>query len=1150
MLAVTFTKAAAAKLRGDIRAALRELYAAEPGAHLYVLRALRELPSALIGTIDSFCLGIVRENFANPVLSLSPTFSVIDGERDAQIKQKYMNKILDRLYSARSKRATVEGLIEICSGENGEDGTAGVLIALYNKLLALPDGILPLKTGGEDDEAQTRALITQIIAEDIEHFAANYAEILKVFRADGRLGAPYAEQFIAESEWLESVQSALAAGIDTSAIDGLLSRDFDKFISINPRANSKKPAEYPEEWAARAKRTRDELKKYLKEDTLLRRLSMPRAAVERAARESAEYTALIYEILEKFHGELTAEYRRIGAFSFSEIENLALRLLSENPETASGIARRFDYIYIDEYQDTNAVQDRIFRLISRGNRFMVGDAKQSIYSFRAARPDLFLGYKEAFAGQGGEGTLAVMRGNYRCSRNIIDYANELCGVLFENSGFRKHYTEDDRLECKKKAPDGPSVETRFFDAVSAQSELDYIVNAVETSYKEDLSRAAGGPRTIAVSTRSAKRLPELKKRLEALGIPISAAGKGELAEFFALPEISLSRSLLSAASNPTDEINLAACLMSPCFGFTPGELLSLRRTAGAEAMPSNLYYQLQNTESGGGNSARRDAALGWLVASRDFSRNNNSYESLRYILEKSSFLSLLRAEAEPGAYKNVMRLCEYARAFVGRQNGAAGAAIHDLLRYFDELSRSEDALKDDSAKDGGTLSQPQSCVTLSTIHRAKGLEFDTVFLYDTGGELLPHNGDKEKIAWHRDIGVSFSLPTGGGYARLVTPRRALASRLLDKDAIDEEIRLLYVALTRAKHRLVICGTLGHRGLLDKLRETLPFCITKRTLQSGKSYLKWIITCEKEALSKETDRPAGGDALNAPENVKTDSKFSADADTATLFAPVSNRDDAETARICALLHSRLDAEYPHALATLLPMKMSVSHLHPGVLDDIEGDAEDIHELIAENAEGAKARESRTILPSFMLPEQPASAALRGTATHSFMQFCDMTLAPRNFQSEAERLAERRYIPAEYLGLIDYGALQTFFDSPIFADMRRARRVEREVRFNVKLPAADFTTDETKKAALTGSFVFVQGVIDCYYEDAEGVLRLIDYKTDHFGREDIASGAAERTLIEHHRGQLSYYRRAIEIITGRDVGSTAIYSFGLGRAVYVN
>lgn len=1141
MLVVTFTKAAASELISRISDALSDELAKQPtNAHLRKQSMI--VSSAKICTIDSFCYDLVRENFQ--LLGLSPDVSAADDGEMALLQSQLLDELISDYFDGN---VTGENAIDdfswfadsLGSPTDTED-LGKTLLGIYGKLTSTADFLETLRVcrdayacGAESPEESPwyRAALAHLRS-FLTHYEAIYRAAVDRIAGSDAYSAKHQAVYSEEADAVTALLRSLDDASHDALAAGLCGFCFGSLIGARVRDDAEK-AEYEI-----YKNARNEFKEGLKAYQSLFGVSAD--TLRQEMRLSAVLTEGIYHFLREFDARFEAEKRRRHVLSFSDMERMALTLLQDETGAPSALAVSlrdgYDELFIDEYQDTNGVQDRIFRLISRpDNLFRVGDLKQSIYSFRDADPSLFqevLSLSPTYREDGdGKDAKIYLSANFRSTEEILEFCNGIFGEVMRFGSLR--YGEEERLVCGSDKH-GALPEVVLLEKSSGTDDTDeedapadepeYLASRIETmlltEQKADGTRIR--PSDIAVLFRSMTSASAYTEALKRHGIPFHLA---EDKTFFESREVLLVFSLLNTIDNPTRDIDLAASLKSPLFGVTIGELLYLRRYAKAHAgeIGTSLFDALKAfTEET--SFAKGEKFLTLLASFRALARELPSDQLIWQLYEETGIFSLLSgAEGKPlyeieAERANLIRLYHYARTF--ERGGFRGLSA--FLGFVNEL------LTKGSKIDVSQFASPGEAVRLMTVHKSKGLEFPVCFLCNAQ-KNFNFEDLKSRVLFEGTLGVASRIASADGAKLYDTFSREVEKTEIRYRQVEEEMRLLYVALTRAKERLIVLASLPENKRMEmaqayqngeRISGASPFA-SEETVLGISSWLPWILT--------------GVDAH--PERCRV--IFPTDERVPTLPAEheQSPTDTSTMTRVeaDALVRERLDYEYPFRASAKIPSKLSVSVLYPGVLDD------------RDEPDRSSGAEKPIAIPAFLReePDEDVTAAERGTAMHTFMQFFEFdSVAERGIEGEIRRLAEEKFIFPSDVDRMDVRKLKRFFESPIADAMRRAKHIYREKRFLIRYPAALFT--EREDEALADETLLVQGIIDCAFFDETGDLILLDYKTDHFSR-STPRAEIEQTLTERHARQLGYYQLACEKIFGCAPSRTLIYSFALDDTV---
>ena len=1129
VLVVTFTRAAAGEMRTRIGEELRgsiALLAKEQTKESEVLLArLREqlllLPLARIGTIDSFCLDLIKSNF--DLLDISASVRVADETELKRTKEGIMRRCMGRLYKEDPVLfgQLTDGLLSVY----GDEELPGTLISFYEKTLSYEGGISCLleasalaRADGQRPyfESESGRIAGERTLSELDFYIGEYGQYLAFAAGDTSMNKQY--EFVKkEQEMLISLREILKEDPEEFA----RMADEQEFATL-PSSRDKSPQRLC------FKQTRDSLKAFIKDGARLG-VDYDLSSNGELLNESAELLLLYHRLFARYKRELDARKKRMGVLEFSDILLLAERLLYNEDGTISDFARSvaldFDEIYIDEFQDVNALQERVFQAISRGNRFLVGDVKQSIYGFRGACPDIFSGMREELPLYT-EGTAAgklFLSYNYRSDPAIIDFVNAVCGRLLGCCSDMAYVNEDD-LKAGKTGSSGVkprlclienSKKSKFLQA-EPNKEAAYTAKCIKAMI--DKGRA---PSDIMVLVRARNdHLSDLIAALEREGVAVDA-GQGD--DFFESPEILLVTALLEAIDNPTHDIALAAILKSPVFGFTLEQLLEMRRGGSSETLFSCLAEYAEKSASG-----KAQKALAFLLRYRALSRELTVEKLIWHLYDSLSLAPLLGLglPLEEGQRIGQRLLCFYDLACGYVRCG--GGDVGGFLEHLEGLAKSKAGGENDKQR------KDPSKVRIMTFHGSKGLQAPVCWLYGCGKSLSLAG---KSIPFDKTFGPGFLLvdKENGVLQSKSSFYYAIRARTLEK-GLNEELRLLYVALTRASEQLYISGVAT--GKLMELQEYAGQIHLKRghlELLHTPCYLGFLMMAlaGREELYERYVGAFPGDLLSETGTLggQPQEKVSENAPQGETSAP-------DTA-LAERYKDRLTFSYPYARAVDIPAKLSVSRLSPGLFD------EDAQQPVLPSYGREEPR------PRFYeeAPEKSHSATAIGTATHAFMQFCDFeAVEQKGVGAEIKRLLEKGFLDKHAAALVDEKAVGGFFESDLYAALKKAKRVYREQRFMYDLPASALAEQPENQRALAGETVVVQGVIDCFFIDEEGRVVLIDYKTDRFSSAQKKDPrVCEELLRLRHGRQLGYYKAAVEGLTGLPVSRTLIYSFDLGKSL---
>ena len=1135
MLIVTFTNASVYDLREKISEALLAASLEHPES-VRLEEELRSLDYARIMTIDSFCAELVRSNAER--LGITPLYRVCEGAESAILQRSMIDALIERTFEGDlMPDITPERFELLCDALTGVKNTASladVLLSLFEKTKSMVRGVDVFF-----DFAKNYLQYSEKKPEDTPYVAYIINETKETLRHFPRLLSSYTEPLLKSPD---PSLSLLAA--DLSEICERLTRIADRELGYEELREWILSFEFPKAPTVKNPKPDEALRAIdyrLSIKTAIGKLrddffSYSAEQWQSLYCDMSEYVFTLASFLSKFSSVYFEEKRRRGILEFSDIERLAYDALYASDGSLTPVALELrghlTSVYIDEYQDVNELQNKIFEAVSpTDKRFMVGDIKQSIYGFRSARPEIFAEMKKSFPPLSEDEYTTeasiFMSNNYRCDEAIVDFVNEVFDGLFGAVKDSIGYVAEDKLIFKKRTPPDARREQASVILVEQQGrsededtdsdyqpdtapdvlEAEIVAERIERLLNEG-TLADGSPirpSDIAILVRTKKSFSLFENALAARGI---ASGAAEDADFFMNKEILLTLSLLNSIDNPAKDVHLASLMCSPLYGFSADELYLIKADGGGKTLyESLLKYCECNPE---------------FTKGREFLSELHHYRALCEGMSIDTLLTrlyqetgLLSLASRQGGKENLYKLYSYARRF----EGSAYKGLYNFIAYVNTLI--EQGAKIDKSEGP---SKTENAVTIGSIHSSKGLEFPVVFLANAGA-TLQNLDTRERIAFSEDFGISFLLRAPGGLALVENPLQRVIFDYMNKKFYEEIIRLLYVALTRAKERLFIVGRIkkSAEDFISEMQAQRK-ALSSYSVRKMKSYLEMICSATDDFCL---------------DSLALDAKSSDASQTgkAEIEEPSVER-DVDYDALSERLEERFSYVYPREHLTVLPEKISVSRLYPTVLDGADERDTVLFEDRPERSEP---------IPAFITQTPIDESAKRGIATHNFLQFFDLDELKKNgVRAELQRLTERGFLSEKTASLVRIDELELFAKSELFEAMQNAASLYREFRFNTRLPASLFTADEEKRRQYEDSTVLVQGVIDCLIESGDGTLRLIDYKTDRLTpREMNDESLAEAKLSAKHSLQLSYYALAVEKIFGVKPQKVEVFSVPLGK-----
>ena len=810
---------------------------------------------------------------------------------------------------------------------------------------------------------------------------------------------------------------------------------------------------------------------------------------------------------------------------------------------AREICLRYEQVLVDEYQDTNNLQDALFYALSDGgkNLFMVGDVKQSIYRFRHANPDNFMSRKERYAllenlEDRGDGPAKIILGsNFRSRAGVCQYVNDLFGLLMSREAGEMDYTEEERLlpaavfpereendaelhllNCRQDGEKREQAEARYI-AGYIRSYMDGTPRLRDEKNPEALRPARFRDFTILLrspSSRAGIYVNELRRR----NIPVWA----DIGGFLQTTEVMTFLSLLQVVDNPRREVPLLAALLSPIFGFTPDDAARIR----IDNPRGGLYAALLEA---GKTDEKCAAFLTTLREYRHMAATLSVEQLIRRLYESTGYPSMVLALPDGQRRRaNLLLLLDYAHTFDAESGGLSG-----FLRFMDKLGESE------NLKSASAAGQGDDAVKIMSIHASKGLQFPVCILA-AGSSRFNKADSTDSLLVHEKGGVGLKICDEQKHVRSTTLAREAIAVLTDEATLAEELRLLYVAMTRAEEKLVLLvsednldRTLGR--LAGGLGQGGDRPVEPATVLSARGYADWMLTAallhpDGGALRDRAGADFGPVTAEGRLGVFTEVEASEpdegpveieraaapDASFEQLsFGGFGGGPEAdEKMRLQEELEARFSYTYPYERLGELTAKTGVAR------------------LVEQNAKRAFACTRR---PAF-LSKTGLTPAERGIAVHAFMQYADYAAAADQPEAELTRLTEKGFLTEEQAAAIDLRVLLDFFGSTLYRRMEGAVHLDREVRFLTELSSRRI--DPTLPADLPEEMVVVQGVADCVFEEPDGLV-ILDFKTDRV--KDMEQ------LVSLYGDQLRIYAKALAESYGKPVKECVLYAFGLGRSV---
>ncbi len=1126
-LIITYTRAAAAELRERIAQELSERMADRPGDR-HLQRQLMLVYQADIKTIDAFCTGLLRENVHLLELDgergLTADFRVLDESEAGLLRRRVLPRVLEAFYADLTPG---RALLADSFGFGRDDrGLEELVLELYAKIQshAYPEKWLEEQKQSwrtmPDDAGETvfGQELLSALGRKTRHWIAVLKDCILQMEGDEELLKGYGKTFEQDVAMLEALESKLSEGWDSAAACKL------EWVKLSGSRKSEAV-----EFKEKLKSIRARCKKEMTAAAAILEVSASDAASDLHACAGAMEALL--DLCASFSTAYRQEKLRRNATDFSDQEHYAIALLLENDGTptplAKMISQRYLEVMVDEYQDTNQVQNCIFSAISRNekNLFTVGDVKQSIYRFRLADPTIFLDkyirFPDAQDAAEGEPRKILLSQNFRSRQPVLDATNFVFrAIMSREMGEMDYGTEEqlnfgaaylpERSDC---APEFHLLDVPFGgeDKVNrALIEARFVASRIRALLDERYPVVDGAgmrpcrAEDIVVLMRSpGPRLRYYARAFAEQDIPCSMQ---ENEDFFSTMEVAVVYAFLQVLDNPRQDVPLISVLRSPVFGFTPDRLAIIR----GRHTKGDFYDALVHC-------ADADCVrfLEQLSELRTRSKDMSVHRLLWHLYNTFNIPGVFGAMANGARRReNLITLYEHAKSF-------ETAGYKGLFSFVSHLR----FLLENGDQPAGGASGAGGGVQIMSIHKSKGLEFPIVILADLNKSFNKMDLQTPVLV-HPKLGlgpVFIDLPRHIRYPTIA--RDAIAARM-SREMRSEEMRVLYVGMTRAKEKLIMVASMqaAAKKLAD-LTAVSALPVPPETVDSAKTMAEWILLPllqRREAL--EFRAVAGMDeGIYA---LTTDTPWRVSYHDGMNFAQGkfgAQTEKNEAAGKTELPFDRavLDFVYPHSTACLTPTKLTATQL--------KGRKKD--EEIAEDTPVPYYRSSFEA-PRFVSGEVPMTADQRGTATHLVMQYLPLDGDAAN---TVNRLVERHLLTPEQARAVDIRAIERFLASPLAAELRQARNVEREYRFSLLADAKDYYDGVSEDDQ-----VLLQGVVDLFAETEDGLI-VVDFKTDYVTEETIGE------KINYYCPQVEVYSLALEQIFSKPVIRKVLYFFRTGDAI---
>lgn len=1162
ILVVTFTNAAASEMRERILEAIYKKLEENP-ENVHLQRQIILLNKASICTIHSFCLDVIHNHFYE--IDLPSNFKIADTAEIDLLKQEVLDDLFEQKYTENDKNF-IE-LLENYTNYRGDEALQELVLKIYKFIQSSPFPIkwlqekLELLKIEDKDISQTiwGKLIIQTVDDDIQESIMQ----LEVTKSKMALYPEMTKFYQTISEDIINLQDLQKYNSWDELYIKLLNFNFSKWPVDKKVINDLKED---------SKEIRDKVKKHIKEKTA----KLLSCSQEQAVKDLKIITPILEKLsnlVTEFTKNFAEKKKEKNCIDFNDIEHFALKILldeNNNPtEVAKKYKEKFEEIAIDEYQDSNLVQEAILTSISKGNNiFMVGDVKQSIYKFRQARPELFLQKYDEYKNKeekAQEDNLKIqLFRNFRSRQNILNITNlvfesimskELGDINYNENEYLnyganypepeeiKNYAgiaeldiidlkEDESItafEGEEDEEEQERVEDDVLEAKFVANKIQELLNSNYMVFDKKQGYRKIRPKDIVILLRATSNLsPIYEKELSDLELPVFSDTSGT---YLDTVEIQTILSVLKIIDNPLQDIPLVVVLRSSICNFTDNDLITIRLTD----RNCNFYEALIKTR---------------LICDGDL---KNKIESFLEKLEKWKSISqympldefIWQIYLDTGYYQyvgllpngamrqaNLKTLFEKAKQY----EKASFKGLFNFIQFIDKLKKQNGDLA--SAK---LIGENEDVIRIMSIHKSKGLEFPVVFLCNSHKKFNMQDLN-DNILLHQDIGFGPTIMDTTRKIKYSSIAKDAIKLKMKQETLSEEQRILYVALTRAKEKLYITGRskdftkyVQDKNKVLEMYESENIKLDAKLMKKANSYLDWIMYVylfnqgRTITLKGESYKLSDIITLNVS-NKKDLLKALAKEEVVEqidlkekIEQILKNKSDEENKKSEQALKELLEWKYDYIVDTTLPTKSSVTKIKQEKIK--------LEEML-KGIESEEVEYKKSYTPKFMQEDKKISSAEKGTLVHLCIQRLDerKDYELKDIQNMILNLVEKEIITQNEADAIDVDLIYQYTKSQLFEELRQAKEVHKEQPFYINIPAKEVI----REAENSNKNILVQGIIDLYYIDKNDNLILIDFKTDYISNEPNA----KEKILDKYKVQLEIYKTALEQALNRKTSKTAL------------
>ena len=1161
LLIVTFTNAAAAEMKNRIAAAIDEKLAENPN-NTSLRRQQLLLPRADICTIHSFCSRIIRENFFT--LNINQDYRIGNESEISAIKNNVISDIIEEMYA--QKRSDFILLSSIVSNAKSDNNLERAILDLYEKSIShpFPDEWIEQSVEFYNPDIPLSDTIFAKKAFENITFITEYLQLLlnegsEIINENEAFQGDKASSGINCLNQYRDFINSLNDAVGTNQWDNI-AKCVSSYTKPPYRTPTSKKFEVSDKEKQTVKNCFDTIDKIVK-SKLQPIFDFTEEIYAEDTKQLYPVVKCLQEIMTEFGKRYLQAKTEKGILDFSDLEHFMLKLLVkqtdsgyEKTDFARSLSKQYDEIMIDEYQDTNEAQELIFRAVSNDekNIFVVGDVKQSIYRFREAMPEIFIRRRERSVLYDRENpqfpAKIILDRNFRSREGIIDSVNFVFELLMSRRVGDIEYNDEEKLVAGATYPqkNEPELELHLIGMDDDTAETDEQSDSDDEELSNDEKEAKHIADIINEMMNNGTTVTEDKKErpirygdfcilirnlsshahifsevLNKNGIPAYTDKPYSLFECY---EVNVALSFLKIVDNPLQDIPLLSVMMSNVVGFTADDLAVIKSKYKRKnlcssvynaAMPFLEYPQGEQSNTKKEKLTDEETAIGkkcarfveWLAYFRSLSVTVTVSKLLDVFFEKTNYIEAISAMKNGKIrVQNIHKLMNFIRDY--ESSGKSGlTGFIRLLNYLEESGN------DITAED----TSPSDSVKIMSIHHSKGLEFPVCIMAATSAK---GNSDRGAVLCHSQLGLGLNTIDTKNMLKFSTLQRTVIADELAHESKSEELRVLYVAMTRAKEKLIVISSIKAKATKTPQKLALELKVNDGKImpynvENANTLSDWIIMCallhpSMTELRKDADAE---DIIPIPTKSKWKYVKVGKISENISEEPTEEYTEQIDNEFMEFLKTRFQRKYSHESRTVIPSKVSASAL---AHNDSKFDFV------------AKSR------PAFT-QEKKMTGSERGTALHLFMQYADFSKIADNAESEKQRIVNQGFMSPEQCNALNNDDIRKFTQSELFHRMLNSEKLYREYRFTVNISAQDIdeNTDCTDS-------VILQGAIDCIFIE-NGELVIVDYKTDRI--KEVSE------LAHRYAKQLKLYQNAAEQLFELPVKECIIYSLHLGEQTTV-